>query len=492
MATSAPNSDGITYTAQQDLPALPIPDLQETCNKFLLHLKALQTEEEHEESKRTVDEFLQGDGPRLQELLVDYDLSKRACGEIGSYVEEFWNESYLAPDSSVVLNLNPFFVLEDSPDPKIAKDPIRRASMLCFTAIKMASQLRFERLVPDKQRSGKPLCMNQFKSLFATARAPVLDKQDTIQTYPDSTHVAVLCASQFYIFEALWEDGRVAVDEGDIMDILSAIQSSAHDTDRLEASQSAIGLLTSLGRNQWAKAREELSNTSRRNKNSLKLVDSALFVLVLDDYVPQNKDDAAANMLHGSYDLRHHDGDDSPEYQIGSCSNRWYDKLQIIVCGDGTAGINFEHSAIDGHTALRFVSDIYAETVIKFARSITKGIHFSEETVPHVIKAEVRRALADLDESGMPAIDIAPKKVSFELSEPLKKTIFFAETALGDQILSCDIRVLEFKDFGKEFIVSNKMSPDSFVQISMMLAYYCLYGEVRKGFIVYVTRQYGF
>ena len=31
---------------------------------------------------------------------------------MGSYVEEFWSEAYLAPDQSVVLNLNPFFVLE--------------------------------------------------------------------------------------------------------------------------------------------------------------------------------------------------------------------------------------------------------------------------------------------------------------------------------------------------------------------------------------------
>ena len=40
--------------------------------------------------------------------------------------------------------------------------------------------------------------------------------------------------------------------------------------------------------------------------------------------------------------------------------NQWYDKIQIIVCEDGSAGVNFEHWAIDGHTALRFVSDVFA------------------------------------------------------------------------------------------------------------------------------------
>ena len=35
---------------------------------------------------------------------------------------------------------------------------------------------------------------------------------------------------------------------------------------------------------------------------------------------------------------------------------RRYDKsLQIIVCQNGAAGVNFEHSVIDGHTVLRYM-----------------------------------------------------------------------------------------------------------------------------------------
>jgi carnitine O-acetyltransferase len=44
--------------------------------------------------------------------------------------------------------------------------------------------------------------------------------------------------------------------------------------------------------------------------------------------------------------------------------------LQIIVCKNGSAGINFEHTGIDGHTVLRFASDIYTDTILRFARSI--------------------------------------------------------------------------------------------------------------------------
>ena len=102
----------ITYGHQSELPRLPIPTLQETMTKFPTVLQALQNEVQQAETQRVVQEFWQGPGPALQQALEDYQAEGFAAGEFGSYVEEFWNEAYLAPDSSVVLNLNPFFVLE--------------------------------------------------------------------------------------------------------------------------------------------------------------------------------------------------------------------------------------------------------------------------------------------------------------------------------------------------------------------------------------------
>jgi carnitine O-acetyltransferase len=72
---------------------------------------------------------------------------------------------------------------------------------------------------------------------------------------------------------------------------------------------------------------------------------------------------------------------------------------------------------------------------------------------------------------------VGPKKITFYLSEPIKRKIYFAETSLGDQILASDTHIMEFKDYGKHFITFNKLSPDSYVQMSMMLAYYRLYGR---------------
>ena len=218
------------------------------------------------------------------------------------------------------------------------------------------------------------------------------------------------------------------------------------------------------------------------NRFNLQVIDSALFVLVLDQYSPKDIHHAAANMLHGTNTMKEKD-----VIQVGSCLNRWYDKLQLVVCGDGTSGLVFEHSIIDGHTALRFTSDIFAETVISFAESIVDLIH-GRGLITHVIEADVKRAAA-MGPDG-PFMDVTPKKLVFELSESTLDNIYFAETSLCDDISANDTHVLEFRDYGKRFITANKLSPDAFVQMSILLAYYKLYGKVVCMYEPALTKQF--
>jgi carnitine O-acetyltransferase len=103
---------------------LPIPALEETLDRFPAAVCALFSthaensdngdgaSKEMKECLASIQKFLENDGPKLQELLVEYEREGRENGALGSFVEEFWSEAYLAPDSSVVMNLNPFFVLE--------------------------------------------------------------------------------------------------------------------------------------------------------------------------------------------------------------------------------------------------------------------------------------------------------------------------------------------------------------------------------------------
>ena len=62
----------------------------------------------------------------------------------------------------------------------------------------------------------------------------------------------------------------------------------------------------------------------------------------LDEVAPSSSEAVSKVLLHG-------DG-----------RNRWFDKpLQLIVCKNGKSGINMEHSGVDGHTVLRFATDVF-------------------------------------------------------------------------------------------------------------------------------------
>jgi hypothetical protein len=185
------SSNSLTFAAQKDLPRLPIPALERTLKTFPAVLEGIQDEEQQAETKRVVREFLEGPGPELQKALIEYEKKGIESGQFGSYVEEWWNESYLAPDASVVLNLNPYFVLSELPDPKISKDQISCAASLTFSSLKIASLLKHETLSPDYFK-GKPLCMDQFRALFGSSRQPTkhspTDGLDEIHVYSDSSH----------------------------------------------------------------------------------------------------------------------------------------------------------------------------------------------------------------------------------------------------------------------------------------------------------------
>jgi carnitine O-acetyltransferase len=74
-------------------------------------------------------------------------------------------------------------------------------------------------------------------------------------------------------------------------------------------------------------------------------------------------------------------------------------------------------------------------------------------------------------------IDTSPRKLEWRLSSAeLRGGIRFAETRLSDLICQNDCQALEFKGFGKNFIVSHGFSPDAFVQMAFQAAYFGLYG----------------
>lgn len=198
-------------------------------------LVTLQDDDEHLQTSLAVNKFLTdpSQGPRLQQKLEEYNEG------VESYIEEWWYESYLSQTESVrfstvahpslhlrsrhtletdgrlsfaqvVLSLNPFFILSQSPTP--APPPpsssssasssssnhiqLKRASSLILSSLSFIHDLRHELLAPDVIRGGKKLDMSQYARLFGTARVPGGKGGCEMKTEKDSRHVVVIRRGQ--------------------------------------------------------------------------------------------------------------------------------------------------------------------------------------------------------------------------------------------------------------------------------------------------------
>ncbi|KAG6029741.1 hypothetical protein E4U41_000288 [Claviceps citrina] len=458
---------GITFAGQEKLPKLPIPDLASTCDRYLEVLRPLQTPRERAETEHAVREFLSTDGPGLQEKLMRYAQGKT------SYIEQFWYDSYLNFDNPVVLNLNPFFLLEDDPTPA-RNNQVTRAASLVVSALEFIRAVRKEELPPDTVK-GKPLCMYQFSRLFGTARVPTENGCQIVQD-PEAKHMVVICHGQIYWFDVLDDNSDVIMTEKDIAVNLRTITEDAAQTPIQEAAKGALGVLSTENRKTWSGLRDVITREAESNNaDCLNIVDSALFALCLDYTEPQDVAALCQNMLCGTSEVK-------SGVQIGTCTNRWYDKLQIIVCKNGSAGINFEHTGVDGHTVLRFASDVYTDTILRFARTINgQAPTLWTSTSPDPSKR---------DPESFGDVNTTPRKLEWDMVPELSIAVRFAETRLADLIGQNEFQCLEFGSYGKNLITSMGLSPDAFVQMAFQAAYYGLYGRFECTYEPAMTKFY--
>ncbi|KAK4550863.1 hypothetical protein LTR36_000443 [Oleoguttula mirabilis] len=463
-----PNSKpGVTFAAQDKLPKLPIPDLETTCTKYLAALDPLQTAREHADSERAVAEFLRAEGPELQDKLKQYATGK------SSYIEQFWYDSYLNYDNPVVLNLNPFFLLEDDPTPA-RNNQVTRAASLVVSSLSFIRAVRKEELPPDTIR-GQPLDMYQYSRMFGTARIPT-DNGCQIGQDPTAKHVVVLCRGQFYWFDVIDDNHDLIMTEKDVALNLQVIVNDSEQTPIHEAAKGALGVLSTENRKIWSGLRDLMSkDEGSNNSDCLNLVDSALFILCLDYTEPQTSAELCTNMLCGSSTIER-------GVQVGTCTNRWYDKLQIIVCKNGSAGINFEHTGVDGHTVLRFASDVYTDTILRFARSINgqaPSLWASASPDP-----------AKRDPASFGDVNTTPHKLEWDMVPELSTALRFAETRLADLIQQNEFHTLEFTHYGKNFMTSMGFSPDAFVQMAFQAAYFGMYGRMESVYEPAMTKVF--
>ncbi|CAB4041815.1 carnitine O-palmitoyltransferase 2, mitochondrial isoform X6 [Paramuricea clavata] len=136
-----------------------------------------------------------------------------------------------------------------------------------------------------------PLDMSQYNRMLASTRVPQPGK-DKLVTYEDSRHILVIHNGNYYTVDVINETGAIRP----ASEILLNLQAIVLD-DSTHA-QYPVAVLTSEDRDPWTSARQELE-TVMTNTEPLKMIDSALFVLCLDEGEPESPEQVTKVFLHG-------------------------------------------------------------------------------------------------------------------------------------------------------------------------------------------------
>eukprot|EP00501_MAST-03F_sp_TOSAG23-6_P000534 GSMAST32.ASY1.ANO1.554.1 assembled CDS len=438
-------SSTLLYSKQSFLPALPVPPLRKSVERYLLSLKPLLTIQEFNASKKAVNSFIQpgGMGEVLQARLIKRATEHNADGS--NWLQLWWNQfSYLDYRAPIAINVSYYFHFKDLPT-KI--DPICRASnlaaaMLCFRHLVISGKLSPE--VSGKKKVS--LCSTAYKYMFNACRIPGTSGRDTVRLYDhnlvDNNTIIVALRGQFYEVKVP-ESSRLHIHPKDIEKLFrEVIQLSEKMTSN---SVNTVGILTTCNRDVWAHERTKLIVNG--NIEFLHRIQRAAFIVCLDDSSPSTRDEVGSCLWK----------ENGEKLGLG---NRWYDKsLQLVVFKNGKAGLIGEHSMFDGQPCLRMTEWILHAEYLYYSNNLvnsTSTLHLNSTTNCQV--------------SLLKPI----------LNEDLKWKIRSARNEFKCLSNKNLLHSLAWFGFGSDFIKKTMyVSPDALIQMAIQLAYKTMFGCCR-------------
>ncbi|OQV16092.1 Carnitine O-acetyltransferase [Hypsibius exemplaris] len=440
------------------LPSLPVPPLGQTLAKYFDSLKPFLSDGELKHTKKLLEEFEKpgGEGEKLQGLL------EQRAKLHENWLEEWWlQKGYLEYRSPLPVNVSPGIVFPHQSYTNI-EGQLRTAAAFVTHIMEFRELINSGQLEPDSMK-GKPLCMSQYLKIFGSYRVPGNTHDEIIVggEKEDPPFIVVMHRNVLFQVPVQHESGEALSQHELFQQLLSVVtQATAHPT-------VPVGILTSQDRTTWARTHKALAMKCKMNRHHLELVQKSLFVLCLDSpNEALNSGKKKSQLTNSSRQVMHGDGSNA------NSGNRWFDKtLQLIVGADGVCGWNYEHTLIEGPPLFRMMEYIVKQTG---AGSGHQNSHTS----------------ASGNNIAKHATEVRAKHMPFELDTPLVELIDSAKDQMDMLVKDVDLEVMDFDSYGKDFIKSRKLSPDSYFQMAIQLAFYRLYNQVPPTYESASARQF--
>lgn len=419
------NKPGL-YSFQGSLPRLPLPSVQETMTRYLRSVRPLLDNENYSRMEGLAKDFENTIAPKLQRYLMLKSWWST------NYVSDWWEEYvYLRGRGALMVNSN-FYGID-----AIFTQPTTVQSARAASVINMLLQFRRtverQELEPILVQGLVPLCSWQYERIFNTVRVPGVET-DKIVHYQDSNHIVVLHRGCYYKV-VIYHNGRILRP----CELQIQIDEILNSRDKPMAGEELLASLTAGDRTKWAKVRESVF-AKGVNKTSLHLIESAAFVLSLDEKPfefdmahPEKLDQFSRYLLHGN-------GHD-----------RWFDKsFTVCVGSNGRIGFNSEHTWADAPVMAHVWENIVAEEQIQ------------------------QRYDENGNTLGIPEFEPPkPKRLAFDLDNAVALDAIQDAHLAAQQLLNdVDLRVYVHDAYGKGLMKKCRISPDAYLQMALQLAYY--------------------
>jgi carnitine O-acetyltransferase len=405
--------------AQQRLVApLPLPPLDVTLQRYVAYVDPLLDSSAASNTRAIVHEFAaSAEARELQRELAAIGAANYHERE-GSFVSGFWDSMYLELRCRQPVNTTPYLLLANDAQ---RRDGVARAANLLHALATHRKLVRTGALPVDMERD-VPMDMRQYEMLYGVARVPRAGR-DLLVRADDARHVVVLRRNRFYVVDIVGAD-HAPRSEADIAADLRAVVQKA-DAAGLAP---PVPALSGGERERWASLRSRLMAHSPINCEALSAIDSAIWVIALDETQPADLDAQCAMLLHGI----------DPDRKVRA---RWWDKQQLVFLPDGAAASLLEHSPVDGHVSL----------------SLYRMVDEMSRAAPPPPRAADSRA---------------PAELKFDLDAALLREVEAEEAAYVADNASVDHVALRLDSLGTEFAKQHGLSPDALCQAMFQIAYF--------------------
>lgn len=447
---------------QMSLPRLPIPKLEQTCERYLTALKPILNNDDKalNQTRQIVEDFRSGDGKRLDAQLRE----QNKLNSHTSYISKAWFEMYLKSRLSVVLNFNFFLVFTE--DEKLLK-PAARVTNYIISSVRFMNSLRanwldpevyhlfpkktdndqfrkYLRFVPKRiafygaaLQKAYPLDMSQYDRLFNSTRIPKADCDILVTKSKNIRHIVVIKNGHYYKVNVLDKNGELYPAKK-----IGAMMKYLCEDLREEKNAYPLGYFTADKRDRWGNIREQMEKLSQNNQRMFDEIDSAILVICLDD------DDSSK--LNSSLTKEQRAKYVSGKYLCYNAANRWYDKsFNMILLSDGTLGMHCEHAWGDGVALLRYCTDI--------RKDANKYGPINASNYQTIQTADGRDSI---------------EKLQFDFDDKLKQEFQQSKENYEQFVSKLNIDLYQESVLGKNLLKKSALSPDSIMQLGIQMAYY--------------------